>query len=138
MIKTQTMKTKNKSHYFVMAMIVAVFAAATWSCNKDNDPSLAELREDKLKYLQDSLRISDSLRLINNAGVVNYGITVVNGSTSSIFANNYGRTKGTQSALDGAIVTISQYGKTMTDTTDVSGMVIFNGFFRSAVNVTVR
>lgn len=130
------MKTKNKPHFLLMAAIVAVFAAFTVSCNKDDDPSLADLREDKLQYLEDSLRISDSLRLIGNAGVVNYAITVVDGSTSSIFAN--GRTNEAQSAVDGAIVTISQYGKTLTDTTDASGTVVFNGFFRSAVNVTVR
>ncbi len=120
-----------------MAGIVAVFAAFAVSCNKDDDPSLADLREDKLQYLEDSLRISDSLRLIGNAGVVNYAITVVDGATSSIFQNG-SRTEDVQSALDGAIVTISQYGKTFTDTTDASGMVVFNGFFRSAVNITIK
>ncbi|HEY0656682.1 MAG TPA: hypothetical protein VGD65_26290 [Chryseosolibacter sp.] len=130
------MKTKNKPHFLLMAAIVAVFAAFTVSCNKDDDPSLADLREDKLQYLEDSLRISDSLRLIGNAGVVNYSITVVDGSTSSIYAN--GRTNESKSAVDGAIVTISQYGKTLTDTTDASGTVVFNGFFRSAVNVTIK
>jgi hypothetical protein len=111
------------------------------SCNKDDDPSLADLRDDKLLYLQDSLRISDSLRLIGNAGVVNYSITIVDGATSSIFANNDteqgSRVQKTQSALADAIVTVSQYGKTLTDTTDASGMVVFNGFFRSAVNITI-
>lgn len=121
-----------------MACIVAVIAAFTVSCNKDDDPSLADLREDKLQYLEDSLRISDSLRLIGNAGVVNYAITVVDGSTSSIFANDNSRTNKSMSAVDGAIVTISQYGKTLTDTTDASGIVVFNGFFRSAVNVTIK
>lgn len=131
------MKQTNKPHYLMMALIVAVVTAVTWSCNKDDDPSLADLRNDKLEYLKDSLRISDSLRLINNAGVVNYGVTVIDASTSSIFAND-GRSKATQNLVDGAIVTISQYGKTYTDTTDESGMVVFNGFFRSAVNITVR
>lgn len=131
------MKTKNKPHFLLMAGIVALFAAFAVSCNKDDDPSLADLREDKLQYLEDSLRISDSLRLIGNAGVVNYAITVVDGSTSSIYQND-GRSKGTKSAVDGAIVTISQYGKTQTDTTDASGTVVFNGFFRSAVNVSIK
>jgi hypothetical protein len=135
------MKTQNnKPHFFLMAAIVAVFAAFTVSCNKDDDPSLSDLREDKLQYLEDSLRISDSLKRINAAGVVNYAITVVNGSTSSLFSddNGPGREKESQSALDGAIVTISQYGKTLTDTTDASGMVVFTGFFRTSVNVTIR
>jgi hypothetical protein len=136
MINSQSMKTKNKPHFLLMACIVAVIAAFTVSCNKDDDPSLADLREDKLQYLQDSLRISDSLRLIGNAGVVNYAIAVVDGSTSSIFQN--GRTEKTQSVLADAIVTISQYGKTVTDTTDASGMVVFNGFFRSAATVTIE
>lgn len=131
------MKTKNKPHFLLMAGIVALFAAFTVSCNKDDDPSLADLREDKLQYLEDSLRISDSLRLIGNAGVVNYAITVVDGSTSSVYQNG-SRTEETQSAVDGAIVTISQYGKTFTDTTDASGIVVFNGFFRSAVNISIK
>ncbi|HEY0741222.1 MAG TPA: hypothetical protein VGD40_07160 [Chryseosolibacter sp.] len=136
------MKTTNKSHFLLMAGIVAVFAAFTVSCNKDDDPSLADLREDKLQYLEDSLRISDSLRLIGNAGVVNYAVTVVDASASSIYNNGTdaggNRSEATQSAVDGAIVTISQYGKTLSDTTDASGMVVFNGFFRSAVNISVR
>lgn len=127
---------QNKPHYLIMAILTAVVATGIWSCNKDNDPSLADLRDDKLKYLEDSLRISDSLRRINSAGVVNYAITVVSGSTASLFKN--GRTSATKTAVSGAIVTISQFGKTQTDTTEVSGMVIFNGYFRTAVNVTIQ
>src|SRR5687768_12117179 len=111
MIKRQSMKTRNKPHFLLMAGIIAVFAAFMVSCNKDEDPSLADLRDDKLQYLEDSLRISDSLRLIGLAGVVNYSISVVDGSASSIYAND-GRVNKIQSALDGAVVTISQYGKT--------------------------
>lgn len=129
------MKTNRLSRSLFALALAAIFIA-TWSCNDDDGPSLEALREDRLKFIQDSLRISDSLRLTNNAGVVNYGITVVDASSSSIFAN--GRTDKTQSAVTGAIVTISQYGKIMKDTTDESGMVVFNGFFRSAVNVTVE
>ncbi len=135
------MKTKSKPKLLLMAAVVAVITVATWSCNKDDDPSLKDLRDDKLAYLEDSLRISDSLRLIGNAGVVNYSITIVDGSTSSFYANDQtrgSRTQESKSALTDAIVTISQYGKTLTDTTDDSGMVVFNGFFRSAVNITIK
>lgn len=135
------MKTTNNPHYLVMALMVAVVSAATWSCNKDDDPSLADLRGDKLKYLEDSLKISDSLKRINAAGVVNYAITVVSGSTSTLFKNDDyydGRTARTKSVVSGAIVTISQFGKTEKDTTDESGMVVFKGFFRTSVNVTIE
>lgn len=134
------MKNKNNPRRFMMALIVAVFAAAAWSCNKDDDPSLRDLREDKLAYLEDSLRISDSLRRINAAGVVNYAITVVSGSTSTLFKNDVivTRTEATKSAVTDAIVTISQFGKVLKDTTDASGMVVFNGFFRTAVNITIE
>jgi hypothetical protein len=129
------MKT-NRVSRLLFALALASTFIATWSCNDDDGPSLQSLREDRLKFIEDSLRVSDSLRLTNNAGIVNYGVTIVNGSTSSIFAN--GRTDATQSAIDGAIVTISQYGKIMKDTTDASGIAVFNGFFRSAVNITVE
>ncbi len=134
------MKRRNKPHFVVMAAIVAVCAAITWSCDEEKDPTLSELREDQIRYLEDSLRISDSLTRINAAGAVNYAITVVDASASSI--NNgpggYGRAARTEAAVSGATVTISQFGKTQTDTTDASGVVVFTGFFRSAVNVTVR
>lgn len=129
------MKT-NRVSRLLFALALASIFIATWSCNEDEGPSLQSLREDRLKFIEDSLRISDSLRLTNNAGIVNYGVTVVDGSTSSIYAN--GRTEATKSALEGAIVTISQYGKVVKDTTDASGIAVFNGFFRSAVNITVE
>ncbi|MGE0770933.1 MAG: beta strand repeat-containing protein [Cyclobacteriaceae bacterium] len=133
------MKTKHTTRTLLGMAMVALMLAAVWSC-KDEDPTLEDLREDRLSFLEDSLRISDSLSRINAAGIVNYAITVVNGSTSSIFNNPgpYGRSKGTKNTVAGAAVTISQYGKTQTDTTDATGMVVFNGFFRSAVNVTIQ
>jgi hypothetical protein len=134
------MKTTNNPHYLVMALMVAVVSAATWSCNKDDDPSLADLRGDKLQYLEDSLRISDSLKRINSAGVVNYAITVVSGSTSTLFKNDDdgSRVARSKAVVAGAVVTISQFGKIQKDTTDASGMVVFKGFFRTSVNVTVE
>ncbi len=133
------MKTPHKTNYLLLILITLVFGSAIWSC-KDDAPSLEELRKDKLAFLADSLRVSDSLRRINAAGIVNYAITVVNGSTSTMFANptGPGRTSDTQSALVDAFVTISQFGKTLKDTTDASGMVVFNGFFRSAVNISIE
>lgn len=116
-----------------MGVLMAFLVSAVMYSCKDDDPSLAELRADKLAFLADSLRISDSLKRINAAGVVNYAVTVVDGSTSSIFAQGK-----TQTALDGVVVTVSQFGKTLSDTTDATGIAVFNGFFKSAVNVTVR
>ncbi|GCC53540.1 hypothetical protein SanaruYs_37850 [Chryseotalea sanaruensis] len=129
------MKT-NRVSRLLFALALASIFIATWSCNDDDGPSLQSLREDRLKFIEDSLRVSDSLRLTNNAGIVNYGVTIVDGSTSSFFAN--GRTDATKAALGGAIVTISQYGKVVKDTTDASGIAVFNGFFRSAVNITIE
>jgi hypothetical protein len=135
------MKNKNKPQfrYLLSAVLVAFFAAAFWSC-KDDSPTLADLRNDKITYLADSLRISDSLTRVNAAGVVNYAINVVSGSTSSIYSNynGVGRSQGNKAVVADAIVTISQFGKIVKDTTDASGMVVFNGFFRSAVNVTIE
>jgi hypothetical protein len=133
------MKTPHNTKYLLFFVLLLAFGATIWSC-KDDEPSLEELRKDKLAFLADSLRISDSLKRINAAGVVNYVITVVNGSTSTLFNNSTGpgRTEGVESAVADAKVTISQFGKTEEATTDASGMVVFNGFFRSAVNVTIE
>jgi hypothetical protein len=132
------MTNKTKSRLQLLLALAVVFAIV-WSC-RDEDPTLADIRKDKLAFLEDSLRISDSLRLINSAGVVNYSITVVDGSSSTIFSNaGYGnKTDRVDAAVEGAIVTIGQFGKTESDTTDASGTVVFRGFFRTAVNVTIR
>ena len=133
------MKNTSKTRYMIGAIMLMLFVGLVWSC-KDDGPTLQDLRNDKISYLGDSLRISDSLKRINAAGIVNYSITVVSGSTSSIFSDpgNSGRTSATKAAVADAIVTISQFGKILKDTTDASGMVVFNGFFRNAVNVTVE
>ncbi|HMJ68188.1 MAG TPA: hypothetical protein VK508_04810 [Cyclobacteriaceae bacterium] len=131
------MKHKNNYRYLLMGLMMAMVSSAVMLSCKDDDPSLAELRDDKIQYLADSLRVSDSLRRLNQAGVVNYAITVVSGSTSSLFKNS-SRTDGAADVVAAALVTISQFGKVVTDTTDASGMVVLNGFFRGAVNVTVR
>lgn len=131
------MKHKNNYRYLLVGLVMALVSSAIMLSCKDDDPSLAELRDDKIQYLADSLRVSDSLRRLNQAGVVNYAITVVSGSTSTLF-KNISRTEGTADVIEGALVTISQFGKVVTDTTDASGMVVLNGFFRGAVNVVVR
>jgi hypothetical protein len=51
---------------------------------------------------------------------------------------DYDRVARNKSTVAGAVVTISQFGKIAKDTTDESGMVVFNGFFRTAVNVTIQ
>lgn len=132
------MKTKNKYRYLLIGLMLAFVSSAVMLSCKGDDPTLAELRDDKLAYLADSLRVSDSLRRLNQAGVVNYAITVVSGSTSTLFKDNdNSRTSATQAVVANALVTISQFGKAVTDTTDVNGMVVIYGFFRGAVNVTV-
>lgn len=132
------MKQKNNYRYLLVGLVMALVSSAVMLSCKDDDPSLAELRDDKIAYLADSLRVSDSLRRLNQAGVVNYAVTVVSGSTSTLFRQEESRTSATKDIVEGALVTISQFGKVVTDTTDASGMVVLNGFFRGAVNVTVR
>ncbi|HZY83063.1 MAG TPA: hypothetical protein VFE50_26270 [Cyclobacteriaceae bacterium] len=132
------MKQKNNYRYLLMGLVMAFTSSAVMLSCKDDDPTLAELRDDKIAYLADSIRVADSLSRLNAAGVVNYAITVVDGSTSSFFKLDGSRTEASKSVLDGVLVTISQFGKIVTDTTDARGMVVLNGFFRGAVNVTVQ
>lgn len=131
------MKKTSTTRYMIVPIMFILFVALVWSCNND-DPTLQDLRNDKIAYLSDSLRISDSLKRVNAAGIVNYSILVINGSTSSIYGNQSSREAATQEALADAVVTISQYGKIMKDTTDASGMVVFAGIFRSAATVTIQ
>src|SRR6478736_4617595 len=133
------MKKTSQTRYVMIPVMLVLFVAIIWSC-KDEGPTLSDLRNDKISYLADSLRVSDSLKRLNSAGIVNYAISVISGSTSSIYSGDgayLGRSSATQAVVADAIVTISQFGKILKDTTDASGMVVFNGFFRGAVNVNI-
>lgn len=139
-----------KTMLWKMALVVGFAATLAMSCDdKDNELSLNDLKNEdarrfadslalrdslRLKYYQDSVQLANELDLQNAAGQVNYTVVVANGSSSSFFSQ--GRTSRNQN-LRGAVVTVSQFGKLVSDTTDASGMVSFRGFLRGGISVSV-
>lgn len=148
---------KTNKLYFGLAGVFAFAAALVFSACKDEGVDLAALEAQRSKARLDSIRFADSLERANNklqrfydsldsrnqavadsllkigkGGLVSYAITVVDGSTSS-FANGK-----VQSLVSGAAVTISQFGRTETKTTGASGLVVFSGYFRNSINVTIN
>ncbi|HEY9488200.1 MAG TPA: hypothetical protein VIQ51_07710, partial [Chryseosolibacter sp.] len=133
-----------------LALVFLFAASLVMSCDdKDNELSLNDLKNHDAVRVADSLRLRDSLKLSyyrdsselanvlalqNAAGQVNYTITVVNGSSSSSFSQ--GRTSRGKN-VDGAKVTVSQFGKLITITTDETGIASFNGFLRGGISVSV-
>lgn len=133
-----------------MALVVAVAGAIVISCDdKGNELSLNDLKDEDARRFADSLALRDSLKIAyyrdsvelaqelaqkNAAGQVNYSVVVVNGSASSFFSQ--GRTSGTQN-LDGATVSVSQFGTVYSETTDATGIASFKGFLRGAIVVSV-
>ncbi len=144
------MKETNKLR-MGLAMMLCIIAALVWSC-KDEAVDLTASRSqfvlDSLK-LADSLarvkdateraefeadrayeRAKDSLEAVNQGGGISYAVNIADGSASS-------STGRTETLVTGAIVTISQFGKTVTQTTSSNGMAVFSGFFRNSLNVTI-
>jgi len=146
------MKERNKLKVgFALLLCVT---ALVWSCK--NEP--IDITATRSKFVLDSLRLADSLAAANTAAIranyvadrayqraldsltaanqaggISYAVTIVDGSASSF----YGRTNATETLLTGASVTVSQFGKTETKTTAADGMVVFAGFFRNSLNVTI-
>ncbi len=134
-----------------LAMMLCIVTALVWSCKDE----AVDLTASRSKFVLDSLalvdslarakdaqdrkefisdRTYDSLVALNQAGLVTYAINVVDGSASSM---SNGRTESTQTLVTGASVTVSQFGRTQTQTTTANGMAVFNGLFRNGLNVTI-
>lgn len=95
--------------------------------------SLANLRRlQQLAYFADSVALVDSLTKVNSAGGVDYSVQVINGSLASIFSGR------TNSSVEGATVTVAQFGRTFTKTTDASGIAVFRGFFTGGISVNIK
>lgn len=139
-----------------LAMMLCIIAALVWSCKDE----AVDLTASRAAFVLDSIRLADSLAaakaatvranfvadrkydraldsltVINQGGGISYAISIVDGSASS-FANG-SRTDGTETLVTGAVVTVSQFGRTATQTTTASGLVAFQGFFRNSLNVTI-
>lgn len=120
------------------------------SCVKDTfSEKDAYAEQQKLAQLKDSLDKSqtvlkdslsnrnvilrDSLKQVG--GVINYSVSAVLASDATWLTS--GSSKGTQ-GLDQVIITTSQYGKTISVTTDISGIASFKDLRIGSVNVNVR
>jgi hypothetical protein len=166
---------KFKSKTVLLFLLVAVMA--TWvisSCTKDTPLSLAAVTattsSTSIKHYKDSVHIHDSLALIyaknkfmsaltykaafdslnkiNAAGLINYSVQVVSGSTSTLFAgtpNISDRSSAgggapsvkAQDVVAGATVTVNQYGVIAKATTDATGTAVFANLLRGGLSVSI-
>lgn len=133
--------------------MLCILAAMVWSSCQDEPVDITASRS---QFVLDSMRLADSLAQVEDAetraeyeadrayqrakdsldaldmgGMVSYAINVVDGSASS-FSNGK-----VETLITGASVTVSQFGKTETQTTTANGMAVFSGYFRNGLNVTV-
>jgi hypothetical protein len=117
------------------------FIAFTSSCTKDvfTEKDAFSNQQD-LELLKDSLATSQALLLDSlqkAGGIINYSVGVALGSDASWFSYYDKDSKGGQ-GLDGAAVTIAQYGKVQTVTTGTSGIASFKDLRIGTVNVNVK
>ena len=119
-------------------LIFLGFIALISSCTKDTfTEEDAFLKQQDMELLKDSLAtrqliIRDSLQKIG--GVINYSVATVLASDAAWF--NPG-SKG-NAGLDGVVVSIAQYGKILSATTDASGIASFKDLRIGTVNVNVK
>jgi hypothetical protein len=110
------------------------------SCVKDTFTEKdAFSAQTNLATLQDSLQRSQALLLDSlkrSGGVINYSVAAILASDASWLSNLDSPSKGVEQ-LDQVKVTISQYGKVMSVTTDASGIASFKDLRIGTVNVNV-
>lgn len=121
--------------------VILGFMLMVSSCKKETFTEAdAYASQSDLALLQDSIAKSqaillDSLRKVG--GIINYSVAAVDASSSSWSWSNGNGGKGAQQ-LDAVTVTISQYGKTVSVTTDASGIAAFKDLRIGTINVNIR
>lgn len=124
-----------------MILVILGFMLTVSSCKKETFTEAdAYANQSDLALLEDSIAksqvlLQDSLRKVG--GIINYSVAAVDGSNSSWNWSNGNGGKGSQQ-LDAVIVTISQYGKVVTVTTDASGIAAFKDLRIGTINVNIR
>jgi len=107
------------------AVIAIAIIVAIASCVKDQFTIDDALKgEEDLVILKDSLAkemelLRDSLQ--RTGGVITYSVNVVDAGDAGFSGKS-----GKGGSLNGASVTVSQYGQVLTQTTDATGIVVFN------------
>lgn len=96
-----------------------------------------------LELLKDSISTSQALlrdSLQKAGGIINYSVSVVLGSDASWLSYGDKGGKGNKGGqgIDAVTVTIAQYGKLLTSTTDASGIATFKDLRIGSINVNVR
>lgn len=113
--------------FFYSLIACAILLGVVTSCDKDEfteDDALANDMEYQT-FLRDSLAVY---------GIIEYTVKVFDASENSIATS----TKSTEDAgLAGVAVSIAQNGYVLTDTTDATGMVVFEDMRIGSVNVTI-
>jgi len=126
----------------LLVLVILGFFILVSSCTKETFTEAdAYASQADLALLQDSIAKSqalllDSLRKVG--GIIDYSVAIVNASDASwSWSNNNYNSKGSQ-GLDAVTVSISQYGKVSTVTTDASGIAAFKDLRIGTINVNVK
>jgi len=109
------------------------------SCTKDEftEEDATQAQKDMISY-QDSLNnLRDSLNRVG--GIIEYSVSVipVSGGTGFVGGSNL-KSGNSVKSLAGAVVSVSQHGVLLTDTTNESGIAVFYNLRVGTVNVNVR
>lgn len=144
--------TMKKFFRLIPLMLITGSLLYVSSCKEDiidDGPETNEIDYSKFKDSLAYVRYLDSIARVMGQGQLFYTVTVADGS-SSAFADGgdwsedggiFGRTNEEareMASLEGAIVTISQYGVKAVDTVDASGMVTFSNVVKGKLSGSVR
>lgn len=99
--------------------------------------------QDALESYEQATKLSDSLQNIRDSlnrigGIIDYSVNVVDASSASFYNDKSSKNLESTQAVGGALVTVSQHGMTLQDSTDASGIVVFKDLRVGKVNVHVE
>lgn len=131
-----------KSLKILLGILVMLGSVFIYSCDREEFTE-----EDAQKAQEETITLSDSLQNIRDSlnkvgGVIDYSVNIVDASNATFYENggNLKSAKGLKNAtaVAGAIVTVSQHGITLTDSTGASGLVVFSDLRVGRVNVHIQ
>ncbi|MFA6402191.1 MAG: hypothetical protein WCX31_11290 [Salinivirgaceae bacterium] len=110
-----------------------------FSCTKDEftEEDATQAQKDMISYQDSLINLRDSLNRIG--GIIQYSVSVIPVSGGTGFVGGANLKSGNSiKSLAGAVVSVSQHGELLIDTTNESGIAVFYNLRVGTVNVSVR
>src|SRR6056297_3597592 len=122
----------------LLALLFLIAGLAMFTSCEDDEFTEEDAKDayEETLVLEDSLQnLRDSLEHVG--GIIDYSVNVIDASNAS-FSDDDLKLAGMTGSMEGTIVTVSQHGVTLTQTTDASGIATFSDLRIGTVSVNVQ